>query len=187
MRPAVLRSPLATLVWAWLLLGTLPAFAQEAAAPKAAEPKAAAQAPSWAYIFVATGPLERVEAAFAQMGVPLPRPLDHEALERDFAFIGPGGMRARGSLGMLMGPGVPGSTEPSGVLLFPVNKDVAPLKDFAAMGGRVLPESTSTAGARPIPPPSIRSSRRTSPSPTRTAAMSTHSGGAWARGSTSGC
>ena len=150
MRPAVLRSPLATFVWTWLLLGSLTAFAQEASAPpKAAEPKAAepqspAQSSPWAYIFVATGPLERVEAAFAELGVPLPKALDREALERDFAFIGPGGMRAAGSLGMLMGPGDPGSTEPSGVLLFPVNRNVAPLKDFIAMGGRVLPDASDT-------------------------------------------
>jgi hypothetical protein len=154
MRRAVLRSPLSAFVSAWLVLGSFSASAQESSAPKAAEPKAASakpaepaptgQRPSWAYIFVATGPLKTVEASFAEMGVPLPKMLDREGLEQVFPFIGPGGMRADGSLGMLMGPGGPGSTEPSGVLLFPVNRDVAPLKDFTAMGGRVLPEANDT-------------------------------------------
>jgi hypothetical protein len=155
MRPAVHRSPLARFAWTWLLLGSLSASAQpktsepKAAGPKAtesqtAEPASGTQVPAWAYLFVATGPVERVEAAFAELGVPLPQTLSREHLEEAFPFIGPGGIRAGGSIGMLMGAGEPGSTEPAGILLFPVTKDAALLKGFTSMGGRVLPEASDT-------------------------------------------
>ena len=177
------------------------------------------------------------EAAFAELGVPLPQMLSREHLEESFPFIGPGGIRAGGSIGMLMGAGEPGSTEPAGILLFPVNKEAALLKGFTSLGGRVLPEASDTvklkgtyfrrtegflltgpkgeyivdaaplaleegltgagmlaevsvdldAGARTIPPPSIRSSRTSRPHRTGGPAMSTRLGGAWGCASTSGC
>lgn len=145
MRPAVLRSPLARFAGAWLLLSSFSALAQpKATEPKATEPGASTQVPSWAYLFVATGPLERLEAAFAEMRMPLPQMLSREHLEESFPFIGPGGIRKEGSVGMLMGAGDPGSTEPSGILLFPVTQDAAPLKGFTEMGGRVLPDASDT-------------------------------------------
>ncbi|WP_157232213.1 hypothetical protein [Hyalangium minutum] len=144
----MLRSPLARFAGTWLLLGSLSASAQpKATEAKATEAKATepgTQVPSWAYLFVATGPMERVEAAFAEMRMPLPQVLSREHLEEAFPFIGPGGIRPGGSVGMLMGAGDPGSTEPSGILLFPVTKDAAPLKGFSELGGRVLPDASDT-------------------------------------------
>lgn len=143
---AVLRIPIAA---TWLLLGSLPASAQESSAPKPAAPKPAArepaaQAPSWAYLSAATGPLERVEACFEDLGVPMPGFMRREKIESAFPFIGPGGLRGTGSLGMLMGRPEDSSTEPTGIILFPVNGDVAPLKGFTALGAKTLPDASDT-------------------------------------------
>jgi hypothetical protein len=137
---AVLRFPLAL----WLLLGSLPAVAQESSAPKPAAQEPSARESSWAYLSAATGPLERVEACFEELGVPLPGFMSRERIENAFPFIGPGGLRETGSLGMLLGRGDTGSTEPTGVILFPVTGDVAPLKGFTELGARPLPDSSDT-------------------------------------------
>lgn len=135
MRLAVLRSTLAAVLWTWLLLGSRPVLAEE---PAGQEPA------SWAYISVATGPLERVEGCFEELGAPLPKFLRREFLEDSFPMIGPGGLRGTSSLGALMGPSDPGSTKPAGILLFPVNRSAAPLKDFLSRGARAVEGSSDT-------------------------------------------
>lgn len=126
---AGIRFPLTAALGAWLLLGSLPALAQEA---------------SWAYIKAMTGPLERIEACFEELGVPQPKALSREAIENEMPFIGPEGLRGTGTLGMWMGPGEPGSTKPGGVLIFPVNPDAAKLKEFTSRGARPVSGSSDT-------------------------------------------
>ncbi|HZH75782.1 MAG TPA: hypothetical protein VEY88_07100, partial [Archangium sp.] len=91
-----------------------------------------------------TGPLERVEGSFEELGVPLPKFLRREFLEDSFAMIGPGGLRGTSSLGVLMGPSNPGATKPDGVLLFPVNRSAAPLKELLSRGARPVADSSDT-------------------------------------------
>lgn len=120
---------LAAALGAWLLLGSLPALAQES---------------SWAYITAMTGPLDRIEACFEELGVSQPKALRRETIENEMPFIGPGGLRDKGTLGMWMGPGEPGSTKPGGVLIFPVHPDAAKLKEFTSRGARPVSGSSDT-------------------------------------------
>ena len=146
MLPSVLRSPHAAVLWAWLLLGGLPALAQQPSpAVEPAEPAEPSKPPesSWAYVSAMTGPLDRVEASFKELGVPLPGFLQREAIEQKLALIGPGGLRATGSIGMRMGPGEPGA-DSSGFMVFPIHPDVAPLQDFTSRGAKTLPGSSDT-------------------------------------------
>src|SRR4051794_3167188 len=90
---SVLRSLGAATLWGCLLLGSLPALAQES---------------SRAYFSAMTGPIERVEACLEDLGMdPLPKVLQRETLESKFPFIGPGGLRGSGSIGLRMGPSEP--------------------------------------------------------------------------------
>jgi hypothetical protein len=114
---------------ACLLLCSLPAFAQGS---------------PWAYVTAMTGPLDRIEACFEELGVPQPKALRRETIEDEMPFIGPGGLRGTGTLGMWMGPGEPGSTKPGGVLIFPVNPDAAKLKEFTSRGARPVSGSSDT-------------------------------------------
>jgi hypothetical protein len=115
-----------------LLLGSIPAPAQEPSED------------SWAYVTVMSGPLERVEASFEELGVPLPEFFQREFFEKKLVFIGPGGLRAQGSVGMRMGPGEPGSTRPSYLTLLPVVPEAALLEQFTAHGAKPLPGSSDT-------------------------------------------
>jgi hypothetical protein len=125
-------------VWAWLLLGGIPALAQETPETSAASES------SWAYLTLMTGPLERVEASSEELGVSLPGMLRRESLEKEFPFIGPGGLRGTGFIGTTMGPGEPGAPTSSVLMLFPINPDVAPLQAFTARGAKPLPGSSDT-------------------------------------------
>src|SRR4051794_19883307 len=108
MLPALLRSLGGAVLWSCLLLISLPARAQESSA---------------AYASAMTGPLERVEACFKDLGVvQMPNMLRREAIEKSFPMIGPEGLRGTGSLGMRMGPSEPGSPRPTAVLLFPISR-----------------------------------------------------------------
>lgn len=124
---AKLRSFGFAVLWTSLLLGSLPALAEE---------------DSWVFATAVTGPMERVEACFEELGAPLPRFLQREAIEEDMAFIGPGGLRAGGSLGMSMGPGEPGSTNPGTLLFFPVKPDVLPVSKLISRGAKLLEGSS---------------------------------------------
>jgi hypothetical protein len=127
---SVLRSLGAATLWGCLLLGSLPALAQES---------------SRAYFSAMTGPIERVEACLEDLGMdPLPKVLQRETLESKFPFIGPGGLRGSGSIGLRMGPSEPGSSRPSSILLFPISKKIAPLQEFTSRGARPLPGSDDT-------------------------------------------
>jgi hypothetical protein len=129
MLPATPRTLGAAILWTLVLLGSRPALAQE---------------DSWAYVTLVTGPLERVEASFEELGAPLPRFLRRETYETEGSFIGPGGLRGAGSLGMRSGAGDPDSTRPSVLMFLPVQRDVAPLQEFTARGARLLPDSSDT-------------------------------------------
>ncbi len=146
MLPSVLRSPHAAVLWAWLLLCGLPALAQQpspAAEPaKPTEPSAPPEA-SWAYVSAMTGPLDRVEASFKELGVALPDFLQREAIEQKLSLIGPGGLRPTGSIGMRMGPGEPGA-DSNGFMVVPIHPDIAPLEDFTSRGAKTVPGSSDT-------------------------------------------
>lgn len=140
----MLRSLCAAVLWLGLLLGDRPVLAEEVPAPaKTPEPVKASEQP-WAYVTLMTGPLERIEASFKELGMALPNPLRREYLERTFSFIGPGGLRGSGSLGVRMGAGEPGDHAPSPIMLFPVEPEVMPLKKLTAAGISLLPGSTDT-------------------------------------------
>jgi len=120
---AMLRARGIAVVWAVLLLGGSPTLAQDSA---------------WAFTTLVTGPLDRVEACFEELGAPLPGFLRRATYEEGLHFIGTGGLRGNGSLGMSAGPGEPGSPTPHTILFFPVNKDVASLSRLTAGGAKLL-------------------------------------------------
>lgn len=130
---AMLRARGLAVVWAVLLVGGSPALAQDG---------------SWAFSTMVTGPLDRVEACFEELDVPLPGFLQRATHEEGLPFIGTGGLRGDGSLGMSMGPGEPGSPMPGTILFFPVNKDVAPLSQFTSSGAQLLSEGGDTVRAK---------------------------------------
>src|SRR5687767_5013289 len=84
MLPAMLRFPGVAALWALVLLGARPALAQD---------------DSWAFVTAVTGPMDRVEASFEELGVPLPSFLQREAYENEDSFAGPDGLREAGVLG----------------------------------------------------------------------------------------
>ncbi|MBZ4420942.1 hypothetical protein [Myxococcus sp. RHSTA-1-4] len=133
MRLASSRTRVPWFLGACLLLGGPPALAQEQ------QEKA-----SGAYLSAMTGPLERVEATAEELGIPLPSFLRREFIEGDLPFLGPGSLRAAGSLGMWMGPTEPGADSPNATMLFPLKPGVAPLRDFLDRGARRLSPKSDT-------------------------------------------
>jgi hypothetical protein len=89
---------------------------------------------------VSVASLSRLAREAADLGITLPPQLTVEGIERQFPFIGPGGLDPDRPVGLFFfaGPGTRSGPDAGIAFVLPVKQDVATLKSFVELGGKPL-------------------------------------------------